>query len=242
FEWAPYEDSTIWAVILDDFFVNPNAWHIKVPLVVYATVEMHEANRVLRQFRFQQSISVLACYPDYMSWFRIHGKPYLLEEEARRRRPHMSRPRRAFLNPKGGEAGPSSVPAQEPAQELAPASSALPPSPYPLHYVSPYSGWTVGHPSAMWYTPEPSHFLMTVVPTAMYRSSMHEALMESTLAITSTYGTQHSYAHSLPEVARMQGSTSTESKSRQPQPHSEAKPGRNPTRNHRPPGCGTDSD
>ncbi|MBA0814629.1 hypothetical protein Gohar_020445 [Gossypium harknessii] len=23
----------------------------------------------------------LACMPDYMPWFRIHGKPYLLSEE-----------------------------------------------------------------------------------------------------------------------------------------------------------------
>ncbi|MBA0742089.1 hypothetical protein Gogos_015189 [Gossypium gossypioides] len=27
----------------------------------------------------------LACYLDYMSWFRIHGKPYLLSEKERRR-------------------------------------------------------------------------------------------------------------------------------------------------------------
>ncbi|MFQ6630513.1 hypothetical protein Gotur_008490 [Gossypium turneri] len=120
FEWEPYEDPTIRVVIPDDFFVNSNAWHVKVPLVVYATVEKHKANRVLRQFRFQQSIPVAP---------------------------------QEFID---------------------------------LHR------WTVGHPSAMWYTPKPSHFLMTVVPTVMYRSSMHEALMESPLAITSTYGTQHS--------------------------------------------------
>ncbi|MFQ6629214.1 hypothetical protein Gotur_008343 [Gossypium turneri] len=102
------------------------------PLVVYTTVEMHKANRVLWPFRFQQSILVapqvlddLHCIdlrqPDtywlafhsqyiniwnnrydflptrdailvpelaydlnYIPWFRIHGKPYLLGEEARR--------------------------------------------------------------------------------------------------------------------------------------------------------------
>ncbi|MBA0723172.1 hypothetical protein Golax_003780 [Gossypium laxum] len=57
----------------------------------------------------------LACYPDYMPWFRIHGKPYLLNEENRRRHPHTSRPRWAPLNPMSGETGPSSVPTQEPA-------------------------------------------------------------------------------------------------------------------------------
>ncbi|MBA0755540.1 hypothetical protein Gogos_021949 [Gossypium gossypioides] len=56
FEWTPYEDPTIRKVIPEEFFVNPNTWHVKVPLVVYATVQMHETDRVLRQFGFQQSI------------------------------------------------------------------------------------------------------------------------------------------------------------------------------------------
>ncbi|MBA0805297.1 hypothetical protein Gohar_004821 [Gossypium harknessii] len=30
-------------------------------------------------------VSELACDPNYMSWFRIHGKPYLLLKEKRRR-------------------------------------------------------------------------------------------------------------------------------------------------------------
>ncbi|MBA0803017.1 hypothetical protein Gohar_013269 [Gossypium harknessii] len=38
--------------------VNPNIWHMKVPSVVYVTVEMHQSNRVLRQFEFWQSIPV----------------------------------------------------------------------------------------------------------------------------------------------------------------------------------------
>ncbi|MBA0627103.1 hypothetical protein Godav_004652, partial [Gossypium davidsonii] len=46
------------AVILDEFFVNPNAWHVKVPLVMYATVKLHKIDGVLRQFEFQQSIPV----------------------------------------------------------------------------------------------------------------------------------------------------------------------------------------
>ncbi|MBA0786085.1 hypothetical protein Gotri_025125 [Gossypium trilobum] len=58
FEWTPYEDPAIQKVIPEEFFVNPNTWHVKVPLVVYATVQMHETDRVLRQFGFQQSISM----------------------------------------------------------------------------------------------------------------------------------------------------------------------------------------
>ncbi|KAK5812631.1 hypothetical protein PVK06_028067 [Gossypium arboreum] len=52
FQWTPYEDPTIQAVILDEFFQNPNVWHVKVPLVNYATVEMHQSDRVLWQFGF----------------------------------------------------------------------------------------------------------------------------------------------------------------------------------------------
>ncbi|KAA3483776.1 serine/threonine-protein phosphatase 7 long form-like protein isoform X3 [Gossypium australe] len=36
----------------------------------------------------------LACNPKYMSWFRVHGKPYLLAEEVKGRQQHTRRPRR----------------------------------------------------------------------------------------------------------------------------------------------------
>ncbi|MBA0636087.1 hypothetical protein Godav_025480, partial [Gossypium davidsonii] len=52
FQWTPYKDPTIWAVIPDDYFQNPNAWHVKVSLVNFATVKMHQSDRILRQFRF----------------------------------------------------------------------------------------------------------------------------------------------------------------------------------------------
>ncbi|MBA0753129.1 hypothetical protein Gogos_020783, partial [Gossypium gossypioides] len=52
FQWTPYEDLTIRAVTPDEFFQNLNIWHVKVPLVNYATVEMHQTDRVLRQFGF----------------------------------------------------------------------------------------------------------------------------------------------------------------------------------------------
>ncbi|MFQ6652858.1 hypothetical protein Gotur_024536 [Gossypium turneri] len=34
-----------------EFLQNPNAWHVKVVLINYATVEPHQTDRVLRQFR-----------------------------------------------------------------------------------------------------------------------------------------------------------------------------------------------
>ncbi|KAG8488926.1 hypothetical protein CXB51_016878 [Gossypium anomalum] len=46
------------AVIPNEFLQNPNAWHVKVALVNYATVEMHQSDRVLRQFGFRQPIFV----------------------------------------------------------------------------------------------------------------------------------------------------------------------------------------
>ncbi|MFQ6671314.1 hypothetical protein Gotur_035899 [Gossypium turneri] len=187
FEWTSYDDSTIREIISEEFFVNPNAWHVKISLVVYATVEMHEANRVLRQ----------------------------------RQHPHTNRPRRLPSNSRGGKAAPSSSPTQEP------TSTTL----------------TVGYLSSMWYTLGPSHFPMIVTLMMMYRPSMHEAPVESTFVILSTYGTPHSYAHQQTPLISLfyQGSTSTKGKPRQPQPCPEAKPRRNPTRNHQPPRCGTNS-
>ncbi|KAG8472972.1 hypothetical protein CXB51_034896 [Gossypium anomalum] len=58
FQWTPYEDPTIRAVILDEYLQNPNAWHVKVSLVNFSIVEMHQSDRVLRQFRFKQPIPV----------------------------------------------------------------------------------------------------------------------------------------------------------------------------------------
>ncbi|MBA0642775.1 hypothetical protein Goklo_027116 [Gossypium klotzschianum] len=132
-------------------------------------------------------------YPDYMSWFRIHGKPYLLGEEVRCRHPHKSRPRQPPLNPRGGKANPSSTPVQESAL----MASAAMPSPHSLQFVPLMSGWAIGHPSSMWYTPKSSHFPMIVTSTMMYRSSMHEAPTESAIIIPSAYRTPHSYNHSL---------------------------------------------
>ncbi|MFQ6657872.1 hypothetical protein Gotur_027362, partial [Gossypium turneri] len=36
------QDPTIRVVIPDEFFQNLNIWHVKVPLVNYTTVEMHQ--------------------------------------------------------------------------------------------------------------------------------------------------------------------------------------------------------
>ncbi|MBA0773646.1 hypothetical protein Gotri_008906 [Gossypium trilobum] len=50
----------------------------------------------------------LACVPDYMSWFRIHDKPYLLSEEQRRRQICVERERQRPLNPMRNDDGTNS--------------------------------------------------------------------------------------------------------------------------------------
>ncbi|KAH1107970.1 hypothetical protein J1N35_011738 [Gossypium stocksii] len=70
----------------------------------------------------------------------------------------------------------------------------------------PMPSWTVGHPSPMFYTSKPSTFLITPMPTTMYRPFMYQASTESPLVIPSMYGTQHSYAHSLFVTQTPQGS------------------------------------
>ncbi|MFQ6640659.1 hypothetical protein Gotur_016482, partial [Gossypium turneri] len=46
-QWSEAQDPVIRAVIPDQFFQNLNIWHVKVPLVNYATIEMHQMDRVL---------------------------------------------------------------------------------------------------------------------------------------------------------------------------------------------------
>ncbi|MFQ6658924.1 hypothetical protein Gotur_028010, partial [Gossypium turneri] len=131
FQWTPYEDLAIRAVILEEFLQNPNAWHAKVVLINYATVEPHQTDRVLRQFGCRQLIPadpkvfdnhhkidlrLLACVPEYMPWFKIHGKPYLLTPEERQRQIRVERERRGPLNPRRQdyEDSPATRPRQSP--------------------------------------------------------------------------------------------------------------------------------
>ncbi|MFQ6655940.1 hypothetical protein Gotur_026265 [Gossypium turneri] len=62
-------------------------------------------------------IPELACLPEYMPWFRIHGKPYLLSPEERQQQLRNQRERRVPLNPRRRDdnAGPSTMPKINPA-------------------------------------------------------------------------------------------------------------------------------
>ncbi|KAH1122142.1 hypothetical protein J1N35_005302 [Gossypium stocksii] len=77
----------------------------------------------------------LACVPKYMLWFKIHGKPYLLSEEERRRQIRVQRERRGPLNPRRMDdhaslsiaaiqsLSPSTAPPQSPGPTTAPVQS-----------------------------------------------------------------------------------------------------------------------
>ncbi|KAK5794091.1 hypothetical protein PVK06_035292 [Gossypium arboreum] len=48
FELTPDSGLRIQAYIPSEILVNPNMWHVKVPLVVYTMVEMHESDQVMQ--------------------------------------------------------------------------------------------------------------------------------------------------------------------------------------------------
>ncbi|MBA0753433.1 hypothetical protein Gogos_020912, partial [Gossypium gossypioides] len=72
----------------------------------------------------RESIIVLklACVPEYMPWFRIYGKPYLLSPEERQRQLRVQRERRGPLNQRrrDDDAGPSTRPKNSPGPSSAP--------------------------------------------------------------------------------------------------------------------------
>ncbi|KAH1048369.1 hypothetical protein J1N35_039153 [Gossypium stocksii] len=70
-------------------------------------------------------VAELACVPEYMPWFRIHGKPYLLSEEERRRQIRVERERRGPLNPRrrDDDVSPSIAATQSPGPSTAPPQS-----------------------------------------------------------------------------------------------------------------------
>ncbi|MBA0761304.1 hypothetical protein Gotri_023974 [Gossypium trilobum] len=163
-----------WLLKIIDFRGAVNS----VPLEMYATIEMHETDNVAAVWILTIDSHELACDPEYMPWFRIHGKPYLYGEKVRRQHPHTSRPRRPHLILRAGKASLSSASTQEPIPRI------VTPMPTP-----PTVSWIFRHLSPMYYTLMPFTFLTTKMPTTMFRPSMFQALTESPLVIPSVYGT-----------------------------------------------------
>ncbi|KAG8500994.1 hypothetical protein CXB51_003092 [Gossypium anomalum] len=239
--------------------------HNKVPLVNYATVEMHQSDRVLWQFGFRQPIPVapevlndehrvdlrqlntdwprywseyiemwknrydyiptresiivleLACVLEYMPWFRIHGKPYLLSEEERQRQIRVQMERRGLLNPRrrDDDTGLSIVPTQSPGPSTAPTQSLSPtlqpmtpisqpfqilpsvypnpymyPNPYIFPFPSPIAGWNA------W--PGSSPFPITLSQPPIYRLPLHEGSHEVSSGSFSFYQSSSPYGIQTP--------------------------------------------
>ncbi|KAG8478892.1 hypothetical protein CXB51_028738 [Gossypium anomalum] len=196
FQWTPYEDPTIRAVIPDEFFQNRNIWHVKVPLVNYAIVEMHQEPIIVPE---------LACVPEYMPWFRIYSKPYLLSEEERRRQIRVQKERRGPLNPRrrDDDAGQSTAPTQSPGPSTAPTQPPGPtlqsttpishpfqimpdaypspymyPNPFMFPFPNPIAGWNA------W--PSLSLFLITSSQSPISRPLSHEGSQEALGALLFT--------------------------------------------------------
>ncbi|MFQ6656921.1 hypothetical protein Gotur_026819 [Gossypium turneri] len=101
----------------------------------------------------------LACVPEYMPWFRIHGNPYLLTPEERQRQICVERERRGPLNPRcqDDEGNPSTGPKHSPG-----SSSAAMQSPGP----TPMAGWSQ--------MPDSAPFPVMPSGPPMYRPAAHK--------------------------------------------------------------------
>ncbi|KAG8485385.1 hypothetical protein CXB51_021409 [Gossypium anomalum] len=148
----------------------------------------------------------LACVPEYMPWFRIHGKPYLLSEEERRRQIRVQRERRGPLNPRrrDDDAGPSTTPTQSAGPSTAPIqlaspSTASPQSPGPIvqqttptsqPFPSPMPGWNP------W--PGSSPFSITPSQPPIYKPSSHEGSQETPSGGSSFYQSPSPYGVQTP--------------------------------------------
>ncbi|MFQ6658632.1 hypothetical protein Gotur_027806 [Gossypium turneri] len=149
----------------------------------------------------------LACVPEYMSWFRIHGKSYLLSTEERQRQLHVQRERRGPLNLRRRDddvgllmrprqsPGPSSAPIQSssPAtaltQSLDPAVQPMIPTaqpfqmmpgayPSPFMYPNPYMFSFFSHMVGWSPWPGSSPFSITPSGPQMYRPASYEGSQE----------------------------------------------------------------
>ncbi|MBA0634327.1 hypothetical protein Godav_024499 [Gossypium davidsonii] len=176
-------------VIPDELFVNPNAWHVKNPLVVYAIVEMHETNRVLRKLGFRQVIPVAPQDLDdlhpinlrqpYENWSHAirstcHGLGFIASHICTGKRSIISAHARIIIDDLNNDAYTT------PIQYVLSYSNAYsnPIISTQALYVAPYfsasnpmSSWTLEHPSPMFYMLVPSTFPMTPTSMTMYRPS-----------------------------------------------------------------------
>ncbi|KAH1055540.1 hypothetical protein J1N35_033605 [Gossypium stocksii] len=234
-------------------YLMPDLSRNLVPMVTYAIMEMHQSDRVLRHWsdyiemwenrydyiptREPIIVSELACVPEYMPWFRIHGKPYLLLEEERRRQIRVQRERRGPLNPKrrNDHVSPSIAATQSPGPSTAPPQS-LGPTTAPPQSPSPTVQPTTP-------TSQPFQIMPATVALGIARGAVRELFFLPTpiaLWDSTTFAMDDVRVHYLIKVDPRP--EEPQSPPEEPQHPPKAEPMRNPTRNRRRPPCGTDSD
>ncbi|KAG8480860.1 hypothetical protein CXB51_025489 [Gossypium anomalum] len=169
FQWTPYEDLAIWAVIPDEFFQNLNIWHVKVPLVNYARGDAPDPWQAIFTVGKGEATTI-----------------------------HVQRERRGPLNPirRNDDAcpsavltqspGPSTVPTQPPGLTLQPTTpishpfqimpGAYPspymyPNPFMFPFPSPMAGWNA------WLGSSP--FPITLSQPSINRPPSHEGSHEA---------------------------------------------------------------
>ncbi|KAG8493589.1 hypothetical protein CXB51_011762 [Gossypium anomalum] len=246
FQWTPYDDPAIQTVIPDEYLQNPNTWHVKV-LDDHHKIDLRQLHTDWPRFwshyiqiwedrydyistREPIIVPELACVPEYMPWFRIHAKPYLLSEEERQRQLHAQRERRGPLNPRrrDDDAGSSTAPTQSPGPGTRPIQSPGPtvqpstPTTQPLQMMLAVArGIAGGAIEELFFLP---------IPITLWVSNTSAINDANTSTVTFYQGgssSQHPQLESSPEQA---------------EPPPEAGQRRNPTRNRRRPPCGTESD
>ncbi|XP_052481157.1 uncharacterized protein LOC128035455 [Gossypium raimondii] len=98
------------------------------PLYWSVYTEMWENRNEYLPTREPIIVPELACIPEYMPWFRAHGKPYLLTPEERRRQIRVGREMCGPQNPRGQnyEGSPSTRPKHSPGSSSATMQSPSP--------------------------------------------------------------------------------------------------------------------
>ncbi|KAH1122401.1 hypothetical protein J1N35_005561 [Gossypium stocksii] len=74
FVWTSYVDPRIQECVSAEFFANRNIWYIKVPVVVFPTIEMHKSDHIMQQFGCTQHIPLPPQELDDLHNINLRGK------------------------------------------------------------------------------------------------------------------------------------------------------------------------
>ncbi|KAG8497312.1 hypothetical protein CXB51_008523 [Gossypium anomalum] len=259
FQWTPYEDPAIRAVIPDEYLQKSECLACESPIGQLCYCGDAPIKQSITEDRYDYIptrepiiIPELACVPEYMPWFKIHGKPYLLSKEKRQQQLRVQRKRRGLLNPRrrDDDAGPSTVPTQSPGPATGPTQSSGPIVQPSTPTAQPLQMMPDTYPSPFMY-PSPYMF-----PFSSPMAAVARGIAEGPSRSSSFYQSPSPYGFQTPPPLMMQtppqslfyqGGSSYQhpqpkSLPEQVQPPPEAGQRRNPMRNRRRPPCGIESD